>query len=112
MKYLRLKRKKDFTKIIKTGKRVYSGTLTVVYLSGNTVKMAVCVGKKYGKSVQRNRIKRLLREAFRICIANKQVKSCSFLLIPRVEKEYSVFSFRQDLEKIFKREKLFETELS
>ena len=58
MNYLRLKKKKDFSKIIKTGKRIYGGTVTAVYLPSDRLKMAVCVGKKYGKSVQRNRIKR------------------------------------------------------
>ena len=61
MTYLRLKKKKDFSKILRSGKRAFSSTLTVSYLPSREVRMAVCVGKKYGKSVQRNRIKRQVR---------------------------------------------------
>ena len=65
MKYLRIKRKKDFTKILRVGKRAHAETLTIVWMPSDETRFAVCVGKKYGKSVVRNRIKRLLREAFR-----------------------------------------------
>ena len=65
MKYLRIKKKKEFSKILKSGKRAHAEHLTIVYLPDKARKMAVCVGKKYGKSVVRNRIKRLLREAYR-----------------------------------------------
>ena len=65
----------------------------------------MCVGKKYGKSVVRNRLNRLLREAFR---SNAECLSipCSVLLIPRAAKEYSYAAFARDVGKIFKREKL------
>ncbi len=103
MKYLRLKKRKDFQKIIKKGKRAHGSTLTLNYLPSDRLKMAVCVGKKHGKSVVRNRIKRLLREAFRA-----EVPNCgySFLLIPKVAEQYSYAKFRQDLNRILKREKL------
>lgn len=107
MKYLRLKKKKDFSKIIKTGKRVYSGTLTAVYLPSDRTKMAVCVGKKYGKSVKRNRIKRLLREAFRL-YADEITRPCSVLLIPKVREEYTFSSFSRDIGNILKKENLIE----
>ena len=107
MNYLRLKKKKDFSKIIKTGKRIYGGTVTAVYLPSDRLKMAVCVGKKYGKSVQRNRINRLLRESFRL-YADKFTCPVSVLLIPKVREEYSFSSFSHDMEKILKREKLIE----
>ncbi len=105
MKYLRLKKRKDFQKIIQTGKRAYHGGLTLSYLPSNSLKMAVCVGKKHGKSVQRNRIKRLLREAFRT-----EMRECnySFLLIPKVAEHYSYAGFRRDIKAILKREKLLE----
>lgn len=109
MKYLRLKKRKDFQKILKKGKRAYAGTLTAVYLPSDKLKMAVCVGKKYGKSVQRNRIKRLLREAFRTQTEHI-LKNGSFLLIPKVAETYSYAAFRRDIEKILKKEKLIETQ--
>lgn len=106
MQFLRLKKKKEFSAVLKSGKRAYQSSLTVVYLRSKQTKMAVCVGKKYGKSVQRNRIKRLLREAFR---AQEQTQPCIFLLIPKVAEEYSVETFRRDIAKILKKEKLVET---
>ncbi len=105
MKYLRIKRKKDFTKILRVGKRAHAQSLTVVYLPSDRTRFAVCVGKKYGKSVVRNRLKRLLREAFR---SNAECLSihCSVLLIPREAKEYSYAAFARDIGKIFRKEKL------
>lgn len=107
MQYLRLKKKKDFLKVLKAGKRVHCRSLTVVYFPSNTIKMAVCVGKKYGKSVKRNRIKRLLREAFRT-IRGSVFPACSFLLIPKEAEEYSYAAFQRDLAHILKKEKLLE----
>ena len=107
MKYLRLKKRKEFGKIMKTGKRVYAGSLTIVYLPSRSLKMAVCVGKKYGKSVVRNRIKRLLREAYR---ANaERLIPCAVLLIPKVSEEYSFSVFSKEIARLFRKEKLVET---
>ena len=106
MKYLRLKKKKDFTRVLKNGKRVHTETLTLVYLPAEESKFAVCVGKKHGKSVQRNRIKRLLREALRTA---PQINAPLWiLLMPKVAEEYSFAAFQRDIGKIFKREKLVE----
>ncbi len=105
MNYQRIKKKKDFKKILSTGKRAYGAALTVVYLPSEETAMAVCVGKKYGKSVGRNRVKRLLREAFR-AQAEKLTRPCTFLLIPKIAEEYSYHTFKRDLGSIFKREKL------
>lgn len=110
MKYLRLKKRKEITKIIKTGKRARRGSISVVYFPSKQVKMAVCVGKKFGKSVQRNRIKRLLREAFS-CYASKITPAQAFLLIPKEAETYSFFRFRQDVEKLLIGEGLLDTAL-
>ena len=106
--YLRVKKKKEFTRILKTGKRTYSETLTFVYIPSEETKMAVCVGKKYGKSVQRNRIKRLLRAAFDAQAGNI-TSPCAVLLIPKVREEYSYALFRRDIGKILKKERLIES---
>lgn len=107
MRYLRLKKKKEFSSLLKGGRRAFSETLTVVYLRGDALKMAVCVGKRYGKSVQRNRIKRLLRAAFSQYA--ECMEPCSVLLIPKVSEQYAYASFARDIGKILKRERLFKT---
>lgn len=68
----------------------------------------MCVGKKYGKSVERNRIKRLLREAF--APYGKKIKPCSVLLIPKVQGDggYEFGRFSRDIGKIVEKEKLIE----
>lgn len=106
MKYLRLKRKKDITKILKSGKRAHGASLTLVYLPAKQTAMAVCVGKKYGKSTVRNRIKRLLREAFRV--QGEFTRPCGVLLIPRVAEEYSYAEFARDIGKLLRKERLIE----
>ena len=94
--------------MFRSGKRAFSETVTLVYFPAKETRYAVCVGKKYGKSVERNRIKRLLREAF--AEYGKKIKPCRVLLIPKVGKEYSVEAFSRDLKKTFAKEKLFESE--
>lgn len=106
MNYLRLKNRKDFEKIFRSGKRAYGKSLMILYLPARERKMAVCVGKKYGKSVQRNRIKRLLREAFRTC--GGEFIAGHYLLIPKVAEQYSYEKFRRDIAAIGKKDALFE----
>ena len=106
MRYLRLKKQKEITDLHRSGKRGYAATLTIVYRPSDNLKMAVCVGKKYGKSVRRNRIKRLLRAAFSQYVP--YLSPCAFLLIPRVSEEYSFAAFQRDIGKILERERLLE----
>lgn len=107
MNYLRIKKNKEITGILKNGARGHSESLTVAYVPAERTKMAVCVGKKHGKSTERNRIKRLLREVFRLR-ADELSYPCACVLLPKVAQEYSFSVFRRDLGKILKRERLIE----
>lgn len=64
----RLKKSWEFQRTYKKGKK-YWDTYFVVYVYHTQLirpRLGITVSKKVGKSVQRNRVKRLIREAFRI----------------------------------------------
>lgn len=105
MKYYRLKKQADFQRLFQKGKRAFTPTLSVIYRPSEKMTMGISVGKKHGKSVQRNRIKRLLREAFR-AVEGEMKGTYSIVLIPKVCEEYSVINFQRQLQCIIKKEKL------
>ena len=101
----RLKKNKEIEKVYRCGKRAFSQTITLVYFPAKETRFAVCVGKKYGKSVERNKIKRLLREAF--APYGQKIVPCSVLIIPKAAQSYSVAAFARDLNALFTKEKLW-----
>ena len=72
----RLLRHADFERVYKLGRRHFSRSMTVFYLprtagdavplSGSDLRVGFTVGRALGGAVQRNRIKRRLREAVRL----------------------------------------------
>jgi ribonuclease P protein component len=69
----RLLKHADFERVYKQGRRHFSSHMTVFYLprmadgpDGNTARVGFTVGRVLGGAVQRNRIKRRLREAVRL----------------------------------------------
>ncbi|MBE7078752.1 MAG: ribonuclease P protein component [Clostridia bacterium] len=105
MKYVRLKKQTDFQRLFQKGKRAFAPSVTLLYRPSERMRMGISIGKKHGKSVQRNRIKRLLREAFRN--TQGEIKGTySVILIPKVCEEYSYATFEQHLRCIIKKERL------
>ena len=105
MEYNRLKKQADFQRLFQKGKRAFSPALSVIYRPCEKMTMGISVGKKHGKSVQRNRIKRLLREAFR-AVQGEMNGIYSIVLIPKVCEEYSVQNFERQLRWIIQKEKM------
>ena len=105
MNYVRLKKQTDFQKLFNKGKRSFSPSLTVLYQPFSTLRMGISIGKKHGKAVQRNRIKRLIREAFRA--VSKEIKGkYSIVIVPKVKDEYEFKKFKKELQCIIKKENL------
>ena len=65
----------DFQRVYKSGKRHFSGLMTVFFLArpengpGAGPRIGTTVSRALGGAVQRNRIKRRMREAIRFCLA-------------------------------------------
>ena len=67
-KFNRLKSKKSFQVVYNKGRSVVDG-MSVFYLlpdQGDDIKIGMAVGKKLGCAVVRNRMKRMMREVFRM----------------------------------------------
>jgi len=106
MKYVRIKKNGDFTKIFTKGKRSRAATLSIIYSPSDKFRMGICISKKYGKAVKRNRIKRLIRAAFKD--EKKRIKNASILVLPKIAEEYSYAAFKRDLQYILRKENLYE----
>ena len=102
----RLKKEKDFSKVFKEGKRLFSESLTLIYLPSDELKAGFAVSKKHGGSVKRNRIKRLLRESFR-SFSPEKMKNFFFVFIPKIKEKYDFHVFLKDMRYLLKKGNFF-----
>lgn len=83
-KALRLRKRREFDRVF-AEKCSVSGTCVVIYARENEYgfsRLGLIVSKKYGKSVLRNRWKRLMREVFRLQRGRIQA-GLDLVMIPR-----------------------------
>ncbi len=69
MKRYTLRKNKEFQYVYRRGKSQPSGGVVLIHVPHKELKVGFCVTKKVGNSVQRNRAKRLMKEAFRSILA-------------------------------------------
>jgi ribonuclease P protein component len=62
----RLKGKQIIKKLFSTGRRFYTSNLTIIYLPSDKNATGFVASKRIGGAVKRNRVKRILREAYRM----------------------------------------------
>lgn len=102
-----VKRESDFNKIFSKGKRVYSKSLTMIFVKGDKLKIGYSVSKKHGHAVLRNRIKRLLRAATREAFRNMENAPRLYIVfLPKIREEYLYADFLRDMNAVLKREGL------
>jgi ribonuclease P protein component len=98
-----LRRPADFQAVYDRRRSAADGTL-VVYAKENGLphsRVGLSVSKKFGGAVVRNRIRRLLREAYRLD-RDELPTGFDLVLIPRPHEAYSLDAFRGSLPKLVK----------
>ncbi len=65
-KGLRLRSRREFQKVAREGQRKVGRFLCVDLRSGPSLKLGISASVRYGSAHERNRFKRLVREAFRL----------------------------------------------
>jgi ribonuclease P protein component len=62
----RIKGKKEIRELFSSGRRVHFSEFLLIYLPAPKPKAGFITSKKMGTAVKRNRIKRIMREAYRM----------------------------------------------
>jgi len=104
-KIITIKRSRDFSRAFKRGKSVADKYL-VIYIYKNNIeinRIGISIGKKVGNSVNRNRVKRLIRENYRQIKASLEV-GFDVIFIPRqLSKDAKCKDIYNSIFKLFKK---------
>lgn len=95
-KEIRLLSRRDFQKVLKEGKRLIGRFLCVDCRNASKLKLGISASSRYGSAPERNRFKRLVREAFRQHYT--RLPSLELNVIPRqLAKEASLHQIAEEL---------------
>jgi ribonuclease P protein component len=103
--YLRLKKNSDFKKLYSAGKKSFSCGIIMIYSASKSLKMGISVSKKHGGSVQRNRLKRLVRAAFYDLSGNLK-GNYNIIFIPKTNFNHTYKNLNESMKKMLLKEGL------
>jgi ribonuclease P protein component len=111
-KTVTLKKNYEFVRIYKRG-RFFAGRYIVIYVLKNSLgakRIGITANKKVGKSVKRNRAKRLIRESYRV-YEDFIPDGLDIVFVARaVETEYGLAMILKEMKFLLKKVKAFDQE--
>jgi len=111
-KTIPVKNNRDFLRIYKKG-RFYVGRFIVLYVMENNMninRLGITASKKYGKSVKRNRVKRLIRENYRFYEPFVK-EGCDYVFVARNSGCFPEYSdIKKEMKFLFKKLGVFDQE--
>lgn len=112
MKTVSIKRNYEFMRAYKKGKFFVGKFITLYIIKNNSSsnRLGITVGKKIGKSVTRNRIKRLIRENYRL-LEVYTADGYDYVFVSRSsEKMPDFFDIKKEMKFLLKRLNVFDRE--
>ncbi len=108
-KEYRLKKKYQFNYVYRVGKSCHGGFLLLVFSKSKNanVKIGISVSKKVGNAVQRNRARRLLREAISIFIPKLKINYNLVIVAKQTILNKKLPEVANDLQNVLKKAELF-----
>jgi ribonuclease P protein component len=109
-----LKKNRDFQKVYKNG-RFYAGKYIVLYslfnrFNININRMGITASKKVGKSVRRNKIKRLIKENYRLLEDMIKTSYDIVFVIRNSEKQPDFYDIKKEMHFLLKKLMLLKEE--
>ncbi len=101
-KALRIRKGKEFDRVFDEGERVSDSRMMIVFAPNGLShsRLGILASRKLGNAVKRNRVKRILREAFRL--SREELPSgFDFVVVPRQRKqEWTLEATLESLEEL------------
>lgn len=100
----RLRKSPEFQRVFEAKQRVGDADLLVFAVRSGLpyTRLGLSVSRKHGSAVRRNRLKRLIREAFRLS-RHELPPGLDLVVIPRIGRDHSLESIRRSLIRLARR---------